>query len=186
MLYYENGNVIPGLGLLHRTCGHLNEWTTPVTDRRSSGFIDPTKQGFARFRELDRPGPVHMLNLLKFRDKAAYDDGTIATGFEAYRSYARESGPIFERLGGRQVWAGRPELTLIGPQEETWDLAFIAEYPSKDAFVAMLRDPDYRKAVRHRQAAVADSRLIRMQPGVPGAGFGEMSLDLPGEKTGMP
>lgn len=143
-----------------------------------TAFIDPTKEDFARFREMDRPGPVHMLNLLKFRDQAAYDDGTIATGFEAYQNYARESGPIFKRLGGRQVWAGRPELTLIGPQTESWDLAFIAEYPSKDAFVAMLRDPDYRKAVRHRQAAVADSRLIRMQPGEPGAQFGEMSFEL--------
>lgn len=148
-----------------------------VTDHEPTGFIDPTKEGFARFREMDRPGPVHMLNLLRFRETAAYDDGTVATGLEAYRSYARESGPIFQRLGGRQVWAGRPELTLIGPRTEAWDLAFIAEYPSKDAFVAMLRDPDYRKAVRHRQAAVADSRLIRLHPGEPGAHFGEMTLD---------
>jgi hypothetical protein len=39
----------------------------------------------------------------------------------------------------------------------------------------MLRDPDYRKAVRHRQAAVADSRLIRMEPGIPGSRFGATS-----------
>ena len=37
----------------------------------------------------------------------------------------------------------------------------------------MLRDPAYREAVRHRQAAVEDSRLIRIRPGLPGAGFGE-------------
>jgi uncharacterized protein (DUF1330 family) len=61
---------------------------------------------------------------------------------------------------------------LIGPESEAWDIAFIAEYPGVDAFVQMPRDPDYRKAVRHRQAAVADSRLIRMRPGVPGEGFG--------------
>ncbi len=151
-----------------------------MTEDSNKGYIDPTKESFAQFREMERPGPVHMLNLLKFRDTAAYDDGTVATGVEAYQSYARESGPIFERLGGRQVWAGKPELMLIGPQEKIWDLAFIAEYPSKDAFVAMLRDPDYRKAVRHRQAAVADSRLIRMQPGEPGAHFGEMTLAQPG------
>lgn len=139
-----------------------------------AGFVDPTREDFARFREMDRPGPVHMLNLVRFRERAAYDDGTVATGAEAYSAYARESGPVFKRLGGRQVWAGKPELMLIGPQDEAWDLAFIAEYPSADAFVAMLRDPDYRKAVRHRQAAVADSRLLRLQPGVPGAQFGEM------------
>ena len=145
-----------------------------------TGHVDPTREDFARFRELRRDGPLHMLNLLRFREVAAYDDGTVATGAEAYRNYARESGPIFARLGGRQVWVGKPEFTLIGPGDELWDLAFIAEYPSLDAFVAMLRDDDYRKAVRHRQAAVADSRLIRLQPAMPGAYFGEMaSRDSP-------
>ena len=32
----------------------------------------------------------------------------------------------------------------------------------------MLRDPVYREAVKHRQAAVADSRLIRLAPATPG------------------
>ena len=40
------------------------------------------------------------------------------------------------------------------------------------AFVAMIRDPVYREAVRHRQAAVEDSRLIRLKPGEAGTGFG--------------
>ena len=80
---------------------------------------------------------------------------------------------MFKRLGGRQVWIGKPQLTLIGPRSERWDLAFIAEYPSGAAFIEMLRDPVYREAVKHRQAAVEDSRLIRMKPGKPGAAFGE-------------
>ena len=96
-----------------------------------------------------------------------------ASGRDAYRAYARESGPVFTRLGGKQVWIGRPELTLIGPQTEAWDIAFIAQYPSGAAFVEMIRDPVYREAVKHRQAAVADSRLIRLSPGIPGAMFGE-------------
>ena len=135
-------------------------------------YIDPTKESFRAFREMQREGPVHMLNLLRFRDRADYDDGTDVSGAEAYEAYARESGPIFQRLGGRQVWAGTPELMLIGPEAERWDLAFIAEYPSVDAFVSMLRDDDYRKAVRHRKAAVADSRLLRMKPAKPGTTFG--------------
>lgn len=138
-----------------------------------SGHIDPTRETFALFREMDRPGPIHMLNLLRFREMAAYEDGTQSTGRDAYTAYSRESAPILQRLGGRQVWLGVPELTLIGPQDEAWDMAFIAEYPSVAAFVEMLRNPDYRRAVRHRQAAVADSRLIRLNPMPPGAAFGE-------------
>lgn len=139
-----------------------------------TAYIDPEKEDFARFREMDREGPVHMLNLVKFRKRAAYEDGREATGAEAYRAYARESGPVFARLGGRQVWVGKPELMLIGPSDESWDIAFIAEYPSVAAFVEMVRDPVYREAVKHRQAAVETSRLIRMQPASPGGGFGEV------------
>jgi uncharacterized protein (DUF1330 family) len=63
---------------------------------------------------------------------------------------------------------------LIGPADgENWDHVFIAEYPSVEAFVEMVRDPIYREAVKHRQAAVADSRLIRLKPLPPGRGFGE-------------
>ena len=137
-----------------------------------TGFVDPTKETFAAFRENDRPGPIQMLNLVRFREKAVYPDGREATGAEAYAAYGRESHPIFARLGGRIVWRGGFELMLIGPDTERWDEVFVAEYPSVAAFVEMIRDPVYREAVKHRQAAVADSRLIRLQPGEAGAGFG--------------
>ncbi len=131
-----------------------------------------TGAAFRAFREDDRPGPIHMLNLVKLRDRAIYDDGREATGAEAYAAYGRESAPVFDRLGGRIVWRGRMEHMLIGPAEEAWDLCFIAEYPSVAAFAEMIKDPEYRRAMVHRQAAVADSRLVRMAPQDPGAGFG--------------
>ena len=136
-------------------------------------FIDPTREMFGKFRGLEEKGPIHKLNLVRLRDQAEYDDGTKATGAEAYASYGRESGPIFRRVGGRIAWSGDFRLMLIGPEDEQWDLCFIAEYPSGAAFVEMVKDPDYQKAVRHRQAAVLDSRLIRLAPRSAGAGFGE-------------
>lgn len=126
---------------------------------------------FRAFRDNDRPGPIHMLNLVKLRDKAEYEDGRQASGIEAYRAYGEESAPIFSRLGGRIVWRGKMEQMLIGPAE-AWDICFIAEYPSVAAFVEMVQDPEYRKAMTHRQAAVADSRLIRIAPRDVGENFG--------------
>jgi uncharacterized protein (DUF1330 family) len=136
------------------------------------GHIDPNKETFAAFRAQDRPGPIHMLNLIRFRDKAAYSDGPDVTGAEAYAVYGRESYPVFSRVGGRILWRGRFELMLIRPRDEKWDECFIAEYPSVAAFLDMLRDPIYRNAVKHRQAAVLDSRLIRLEPSRGGTAFG--------------
>ena len=143
-----------------------------------TGFVDPTRELMAVFRELPSDRPIAMINLLRFLEKAAYpadhpDHAVARTGAEAYTAYGRTSAAPFARSGGRQIWLGRPELTLIGPLEEAWDLSFIAWYPSGEAFGAMLRDPEYRTAVVHRQAAVADSRLIRCFPSEPGGAFGE-------------
>ncbi len=72
-----------------------------------------------------------MLNLVRFREKAAYPDGRDATGAEAYAVYGRDSLSIICRLGGRIIWRASFELMLI------------AEYPSVGAFVEMIRDPIY-------------------------------------------
>lgn len=140
--------------------------------------IDPTRPQFDAFKALPRDTPIHMLNLIRLNPEAKYppdhpNHGKGMTGLDAYREYGRTSAEVFARVGGRQVWAGRPEGVLTGPQDERWDLAFIAEYPNAGAFLAMVTDPGYREHVKHRQAAVEDSRLIRFYPIEPGEGFGE-------------
>lgn len=126
-----------------------------------SYYIDPERDQFEAFKELPRDMPIMMLNLLRFRDKANYEDGREATGAEAYAVYGRESGSIFHRVGGEIIWRGKPELMLIGPKDKCWDMIFVARYPTAAAFLEMVTDPDYQVAVKHRQAAVLDSRLIR-------------------------
>lgn len=128
------------------------------------------KEDFARFRANTR-GPIHMLNLVRLRERADYGDGRAATGAQAYAEYGRLSAPVLERVGGRVVWRGAMEQMLIGPTEEVWDLCFIVAYDDPQAFADMIGDPAYRVAVVHRQAAVADSRLIRLAPLPVGAGF---------------
>lgn len=134
--------------------------------------VDPTKSQFGDFMKLPGDGPIWMLNLIRLRKKAKYEDGREATGAEAYAEYARSSELFFRRAGGKIVWAGKPEAVVIGPEDERWDMAFIAEYPGAEAFAAMVKDPGYQAIVHHRQAAVKTSRLIRMKPGSPGKVFG--------------
>ncbi|NJM50949.1 MAG: DUF1330 domain-containing protein [Sphingomonadales bacterium] len=132
-------------------------------------YVDPSRKAFDVFKALPRDTPIQMLNLIRYREIAAYPDGHEHfgkewSGEEAYREYGKSSGPIFARVGGHIVWRGVMEAMLTGPDDRQWDLAFIAAYPDSAAFFEMIKDPDYQKAVVNRQAAVLDSRLIRFKP----------------------
>lgn len=144
-----------------------------------TSYIDPDRQAWDAFKALPKDQPIQMLNLIKLKPRADYptdhpDHGKNLTGLDAYRAYGRTSAEVFKRVGGHQVWAGKPEVMVTGPQDaEQWDLAFIAQYPSTAAFIEMVRDPEYREHVKHRTAAVADSRLLCLGLVTPGEGFGE-------------
>jgi uncharacterized protein (DUF1330 family) len=133
-------------------------------------YVDPTREAFDNFKALPRDEPIHMLNLLKFREHAVYPDGHAYngkgwSGKQAYAEYGKTSGPIFARVGGNIIWRGASQTVLIGSaQDWAWDASFIACYPNSAAFLEMVTDPDYRLAVVHRQAAVLNSRLVRYQP----------------------
>ncbi len=72
------------------------------------GYTTFDKSGYDAFKANDRAGPVHMLNLVKLRDKAEYADGRQATGVQAYAAYGRESAATFAKLGGKIIWRGHP------------------------------------------------------------------------------
>ncbi|MEL7488367.1 MAG: DUF1330 domain-containing protein [Pseudomonadota bacterium] len=140
-------------------------------------FVDPTRDQFSAMMKMADDGPIHMLNMLRFRDAAAYEPGHALenaglSGAEAYAKYGEESGPIFRRVGGRIAFRWAPKLVVIGPEDECWDAVFIAAYPNAEAFGEMVKDRDYQIAVKHRQAAVETSRLIRLKEDEAGAGFG--------------
>lgn len=120
--------------------------------------IDPTREAFKQlFARAPTQGPVQMLNLLAFRERT--EDG-LRTGRQAYVDYGRAVAPILAGVGGRVVWAAQAHLSFIAPPGEQWDEALLVEYPSRDAFAAMLQSPAYQAIVHHRTAALRDSRLI--------------------------
>ena len=122
-------------------------------------YLDPTRESFDAFKALPRDVPINMLNLLRFHESAQYPADHPNAG--AYQEYGKTSGPIFERVGGTIIWRGQMECMVIGPDDKQWDSSFIARYPNSGAFMEMITDPEYQKAVVNRQAAVLTSRLIR-------------------------
>ncbi len=127
--------------------------------------IHPEREALKRLADLPDDGPVVMLNMLRFRARAEYPEGSghaPCSGREAYRRYQEEAGKFFRPLGGRLVWLGSVEIVLIGPAQEPWDEVFLAQYPSRRAFLQMTTDRGYLETTVHRTAALANSRLIAM------------------------
>ena len=140
-------------------------------------YIDPSSENWQAFKDLPRDAPIHMLNLLQYRDQAVYPEGhenagKSWSGRRAYEEYGTTSGPIFSRVGGSIVWRGAFETMVTGPDAARWHDGFVAAYPSAAAFLEMVTDPDYQRAVVNRTAALVDSRLVRFAPGQPGSSFG--------------
>ena len=112
-------------------------------------------------------GPFVMVNLLKFKDRAEYADGSDAhlTGAEAYGRYGEEVRKLVEGLGGKIRYQGRVSGLLLGDVEELWDVVALAEYPSLAAFREMAMSPAMHAIEHHRKAGLAGQLNIRTKPG---------------------
>jgi uncharacterized protein (DUF1330 family) len=127
--------------------------------------IEPTQVQFERLAASGEDGPVMMVNLLRFKERADgidADDGI--SGAEAYARYGAAVQPYLEGVGGRLLLAGAATESVIGPEEGEWDAVLVAEYPSRQAFLEMIGDPGYLAVHGHRAAGLADSRLIACRP----------------------
>ncbi len=111
-------------------------------------------------------GPFVMVNLLKFHDRAQYEDGDRGlTGMEAYMLYGEAVRTMVERLGGRVRYQGRVTDLMLGEVEELWDIVALAEYPSLEAFRNMAMSPEMHAIEHHRKAGLKGQLNIKTKPG---------------------
>jgi uncharacterized protein (DUF1330 family) len=126
--------------------------------------IEPSAEQLQTFiAESEDPGPIVMINLLRYRDRAEYPSGSTAqpcSGRDAYQRYSVAVIPTLTAVGGKVLWLGNVKRTVIGPDSDRWDDAILVQYPSRKAFLTMVSNPDYQSIAVHRTAALADSRLI--------------------------
>ena len=127
------------------------------------GSIEPSPERIQELLEGADDAPIVMINLLRFRARAEYPEGFAAepcTGREAYGRYGAGVIQLISASGGRVLWMGSVQTTVIAPDGEQWDDAVLVEYPSRKAFVEMVSKPEYLAVAAHRTAALEDSRLI--------------------------
>lgn len=129
-------------------------------------YLEVTPEAGRYFVQRAFPGAIVMLNLLRFREVADYsndpDFGSAAaiSGSEAYDLYIAHTLPLLRRSGGDILFSADGGSFLIGPQGERWDRAMLVRQASMDAFLNFANDAAYLAGLKHRTAALEDSRLL--------------------------
>ena len=118
--------------------------------------VIPSEEQMKGFVEGDIDSPISMLNLLKFKDQAEYEDGrtTDLTGREAYQIYALAVAKLVENTGGKVLFGAEVSRLMLGEVEELWDTVAIAQYPSRRKMLEMMMSPEYVEISVHRTAGL--------------------------------
>ncbi|MEK6541936.1 MAG: DUF1330 domain-containing protein [Pseudomonadota bacterium] len=128
--------------------------------------VNPTPEQAMAFFAAPDDGPFVMINLLKFKERAEYPDGSDAhlTGAEAYARYGAGVQAELAKVGGKAHYAGRVTGLMIGAVDDNWDMVALAEYPSLAALKTMVMSESYQAIAVHRTAGLAGQLNIRTSP----------------------
>ncbi len=137
-----------------------------------SGGINPDETQLRTLLRSGHEGPLQFVNLLVYRDRAAYPEGheladADLSGAEAYGRYGAIALGHVARRGGELTLYNDVYQVLIG-QTGRWDQVAIMQYPDVGAFVDMIRDPDYQAALVHRDAGLAETVILVSRSLLPG------------------
>jgi uncharacterized protein (DUF1330 family) len=131
--------------------------------------IEPNEDQLAEVVRLagsEADGPVVMLNLNRYRERAEYEgevpDGLPAdvSGQEAYMRCGVVALAVLERVGGKVLWQAESKLTVVGEETDRHDEVVAVWYPSFSAFVALATDAEILAARAHRVAGLERAALI--------------------------
>ena len=118
--------------------------------------LRPSQSQMDEFSSGDNDTPIAMVNLLKFKEKAEYEDGreTDLSGKDAYMIYGLEVLGHLHKVGATSFFGGDVSRLMLGEVEDLWDMVAIAKYPSRKAMLQMMMDPEYQKSEAHRSAGL--------------------------------
>lgn len=108
----------------------------------------------------DEDGPVLMVNYMKYRERAAYKDGSDGgrTGMEADDEYAPTE--VLADIGAVVAFFG----DVTDPQGTGWDRIGIVQYPSRRAFIDMQSRRDFRDKHQHKEAGMDHTIVFAVPP----------------------
>ncbi len=108
-------------------------------------------------------GPVWMVNLMSYRDRADYADGreSSLSGREADDAYA-PLGPL-AAIGAEVVFFADVDAQFLG-DAPSWDRVGVVKYPTRRSFIDMQSRPDFQELHAHKEAGMAQTFVIGCLP----------------------
>ncbi|MEE4350851.1 MAG: DUF1330 domain-containing protein [Pacificimonas sp.] len=135
--------------------------------------IDPTADQVRALRDGPAKGPIVMVNMLKFRDRAAYPtdyaggEDTDVSGADAYARYQHAFTVTVGATSKAEVlYEGPVQQVFIGAEgasDTDWDKMLIVRYPDKKNFLNMMANEEYRGALVHRYAGLERTVLLQCE-----------------------
>ncbi len=127
---------------------------------KSKSYLKVNREQIKVLHSVPKDQEIVMLNLLKYKKKVV---ATGLSGEASYAHYLQAATPFFKKITAEILFFGKPQLTLIGPEDETlWDAMILVKYSTPMDFFNIARAEGYPTELREQ--ALEDSRLIYCSP----------------------
>lgn len=132
------------------------------------GGNNPSVANIQRHLRNERDTPGYMINFIKTRERAIYDEPVRNPDVSGDVAYGRRYGFVAVRsvmlLGGFPAVAGRLGPVVVEPDAKTsaggeWDSVAVLRYPRPSSLAKLESMPGYRDAVKHRTAGLERSSM---------------------------
>jgi hypothetical protein len=136
-----------------------------MTTTPSYGTIDLEYAARLASTPPDEDGPVWMVNLMSYRERAVYADGDAAAAEVSGREADDRYAPIdvLADIGAEIIFVGDVDAQLLG-SEPTWHRIGVVKYPTRRAFIEMQSREDFRAKHVHKEAGMAETIVMGCQP----------------------
>lgn len=134
---------------------------------KQAGDDAPLLEHFSDLAKSDDGHEFYMVNLLKFRQKAAYPPGSVFGDdpFAANQRYNKAIVPLLLKYGGHPVFLGQVQGRFIHPADvDEWDQVGIVRYRSRRDMFRMAMEMIDTGADIHKWASLEKTQVFPVAP----------------------
>lgn len=111
----------------------------------------PTEQQIKQLMSAPNDTPLVMVNILRFKTLTGNAE---ESGAVAYQRYSNNVLPLLQKAGGKVLWQGTVQHTIIGDDDQSPHMFLLVKYPSRQHFLSMVMSEEYHQISSDRTIAL--------------------------------